>query len=229
MAKFELYIDTLFKHEGVWSNNKYDPGGATKFGITLATWRQYGYDKDNDGDIDEEDLRITTLDDARKIYKPKYWDAIRADEIKSQEVANIIFDHGVNAGISRAVKMAQAIMVKYFNKDLKIDGGLGNITLGALNSVDANKFYNEFKKLRIDYYNYLANNLSDVRKDVIPFLKTLKIAPNNDFKEFIRGWLIRANSFADLLIKKKSLTLTTGVLLTAGTLYAINRYRNATV
>lgn len=227
MAKFELYIDTLFKHEGVWSNNKYDPGGATKFGITLATWRQYGYDKDNDGDIDAEDLKITTLDDAKKIYKPKYWDAIRADEIKSQEVANIIFDHGVNAGISRAVKMTQAILVRYFNKDLLIDGDLGDFTLGALNSVDANKFHNEFKKLRIDYYNYLANNLTAVRQEVIPFLKTLKIAPNNNFKEFIKGWLVRANSFADLLIKKKSITLTTGVLLTAGTLYAINRYRHA--
>jgi hypothetical protein len=227
MAKFDLYIDTLFKHEGVWSNNKFDPGGATKFGITIATWRQFGWDKDNDGDIDTEDLKVITLADAKRIYKPKYWDAIRADEIKSQEVANIIFDHGVNAGISRAVKMAQAVLRTYFNLKTEIDGGLGKFTLSDLNSVDANKFYNEYKKLRVDYYNYLANNLSDVRSDVIPFLKTLRIAPNNKFKEFIKGWLNRANSFADLLIKKKSITITTGVLLTAGTLYLINRYRNA--
>lgn len=202
MAKFEQYVDTLFKHEGVWSNHKYDPGGATKYGITIATWRQYGWDKDNDGDIDTEDLKVITIDDAKRIYKPKYWDAIRGDEIKSQEVANIIFDHGVNAGISRAIKMVQGVLNVNFNKKLAIDGAIGPKTISAINSVDSNKLHDEFKKLRIDYYNYLANNLSKVRSSVVPFLRSLRIAPSDKFKTFINGWLIRANSFVDLLKKK---------------------------
>lgn len=222
MAKFLLYAPTLLKHEGVDSDHKDDPGGLTRFGVTIATWREYGWDKDRDGDVDEADLKVITYDDAMKIYKPKYWDKLRADEINNQEVANIIFDHGVNAGISRAAKMAQAILNLYFGQNLSIDGKIGPATLKVLNSVDPGKFHDEFKKLRKDYYNYLANNLNKVRMKVIPFLKQLGIAPQEKLKKFIDGWLNRVNSFKDL-IKKKSVGILTLLSLTFLGIYIYNR------
>lgn len=213
MAKFNAYIDELMQHEGGWSNHKFDPGKETKYGITLATWRAFGHDKDNDGDIDAEDLEIITRDDAKAIYKPKYWDKVKGDSIQSQPVANIIFDHAVNAGVSRSAKMAQAVLKVEFEKsNLAVDGMIGPKTLAELNSVNAAQFHDEFKKLRKDYYNYLANRLDRVRSFVIPFLKTLGIRPNSDFRAFINGWLNRVNSFLDLF-KKKSVGITSFLLL----------------
>ncbi len=41
------------------------------------------------------------------IYKKKYWDPIRGDEIHNQEIANQIYDMGVNAGVGTSIKMAK--------------------------------------------------------------------------------------------------------------------------
>lgn len=202
MASFENYIDTLIKHEGGWSNHKFDAGKETNLGITIATWQRYGYDKDGDQDIDVDDLKVITIEDAAKVYKPKFWDRVGGDHIKSQAVANIVFDHAVNAGVSRAGKMVQAILNTTFRKGLSIDGIIGPKTIAALNSVDPNQFHDEFKLLRKDYYNYLANNLKLVRGFVKPFLQSLNIRPNDNFKAFIKGWLNRVNSFTDLFKKK---------------------------
>lgn len=46
-----------------YTNNKNDRGGATKFGITLATWRKVGYDKNGDGVLNEEDVKLLTEED----------------------------------------------------------------------------------------------------------------------------------------------------------------------
>ena len=225
MAKFELYIDELLKHEGGWSNHKYDPGKQTKLGITLATWRQYGHDKDNDGDIDEEDLRVISVDDAKAIYKPKYWDKVGGDKISNQAVANIIFDHAVNAGVGRAAKMAQAILKTTFGKkNLVVDGAIGPKTLAELNAVNPSQFHDEFKLLRADYYNYLANNIELVRPMVIKFLQSLGIAPNSKFQAFIKGWMNRVNTFTDLF-KKKSLAIGSTVLLVSIGLGLVRYYQ----
>lgn len=43
-----------------YTNNKKDKGGPTKYGITLATWRKVGYDKNGDGVLNEEDVKLLT-------------------------------------------------------------------------------------------------------------------------------------------------------------------------
>ena len=92
MAKIELLAPIIFKWEGGFVNDPVDHGGATNLGVTLATWRSMGYDKDGDGDIDVDDIRLLTKDDAMFVLRYFAWDRWRADEINNQSIANILVD-----------------------------------------------------------------------------------------------------------------------------------------
>lgn len=89
----------LLVHEGGYTNDKADPGGPTNYGITIADYRMYVMPHATAADV-----KAMKLDDAKKIYKAKYWDAMRCDDLPSG-VDYAMFDYGVNSGISRAVKV----------------------------------------------------------------------------------------------------------------------------
>ena len=55
MANVNKLAPFILKWEGGFVDHKNDKGGATNMGVTIATWRQVGYDKDGDGDIDVND------------------------------------------------------------------------------------------------------------------------------------------------------------------------------
>ncbi|MFV0470220.1 MAG: glycosyl hydrolase 108 family protein, partial [Dysgonomonas sp.] len=62
MAKIELLVPFILKWEGGFVNDPDDSGGATNMGVTIATWKQVGYDKDGDGFIGIKDLKLLTKD-----------------------------------------------------------------------------------------------------------------------------------------------------------------------
>ena len=94
---------TMILEDGIsgkyaYSMDPHDLGGETMHGIPIAVARAYGYQgpmKDIPGEI------------VRKIYQDKYWDLLHCSDLKSQEMANHIFDVGVNMGIGVAGKFAQ--------------------------------------------------------------------------------------------------------------------------
>lgn len=55
MADVRKLLPFILKWEGEFVNDPLDKGGATNKGVTIATWRNVGYDKDGDGDIDVDD------------------------------------------------------------------------------------------------------------------------------------------------------------------------------
>ena len=171
MAEFKPYFPILLKWEGTeYEDVDGDSGGATKCGVILSEWVRDGYDKDGDGDIDKFDLMLINEDDAAKIAKTHYWDALKADKINNQSVANIIVDAAYNQGMGYTPKMVQGIV------GVESDGVFGNKTVEAINKFDQPTLFDRIKQARKDRYINVVN-----------------LYPKN--KKFYTGWMNRLNSF----------------------------------
>lgn len=142
MAKIDILAPFILSFEGGYVNDPHDPGGATNRGVTIATWRQVGYDKDGDGDIDVADLKLITADDAvKRVMKPHYWDRWQADRIKSQSVANLVVDW-VWASGKHGITGVQKLL------GVKVDGIVGGKTLAALNAQDPRALFDHIHRAR---------------------------------------------------------------------------------
>lgn len=117
---FDKSLDLVLYHEGGYVDNPHDPGGATNMGITLSTLRAW-----RGRDVTKGDVLDLTKTEAGRIYKAKYWDNIRGDELPAG-LDYAMFDFAVNSGIRRAAKFLQRLL------GVKADGILGPMTLRAL-------------------------------------------------------------------------------------------------
>lgn len=185
MASVDKLLPFILRWEGGFVNDPADSGGATNKGVTIATWRQCGYDKDGDGDIDVDDLRLISDKDVRdRVLKPHYWDRWKADGIKSQRVANILVDWVWGSG-KHGIVIPQRIL------GVKADGIVGTKTLAAINAADPARLFDAV-------YNARAKFLRDiVASSVAAYEKRLGRKATNAEKarhtkqRFLNGWLRR--------------------------------------
>lgn len=92
-------MSRLLADEGGYSNLAADPGGPTNHGITLADAKLYW--KKN---ATAADVKAMPLEVAKTIYRKRYWDAQRCDDLPCG-VDYAVFDYGVNSGIGRSGKV----------------------------------------------------------------------------------------------------------------------------
>lgn len=186
MAFFATYLPALLAKEGGFVNHPSDPGGATNKGITLKTYRlHYGAHKT------VADLKQISNHEVFTIYKNEYWDKIWGDKVQNQSVAEIVFDHAVNAGPSVAIKMLQRLLNERLSNQLVVDGAMGPKTLAATNSpsIDQDQLHDDYADRRKRFYKQL-------------------VAKNPKLRVFLKGWLNRVNSFG-----KKKIIIGTGIAL----------------
>lgn len=103
-STYDEALRRLLAHEGGYTNHPSDPGGPTNYGITIADYRKYV--KPN---ATAADVRVMKLDEAKSIYRAKYWAAQRCDELPPG-VDDSIFDYGVNSGIGRSGKVLRRVV-----------------------------------------------------------------------------------------------------------------------
>ena len=165
MADINILAPFIFSFEGNFANIPQDKGGPTNKGVTINTWKAYGYDKNGDGVIDIEDIKLITNEDATIIMKKFFWDLYKADYINDQSVANILVDWLWMSG-KPAITLTQKLV------GVTADGIVGPKTLHAINSRNPQKLFDAIKKRRIVFYDTICRNRP----------------ANNMFK---KGWLRR--------------------------------------
>lgn len=167
MARIDILAPFILSFEGGFVNDHNDRGGATNKGVTIATWRRVGYDKDGDGDIDVDDLRLITDDEAvNAVMRPHYWNRWKADLIKSQSLANILVDWVWGSGKWGIVYPQRMLGVK-------ADGIVGDKTLAALNEREPHEFFDMLKERRQQHFRSIVKNDATQKKYLDGWLRRL--------------------------------------------------------
>jgi len=134
----------MLASEGGYIYHPSDPGGRTNLGVTQATWENWVGRKS-----DEAEMRGLTPEKVEPMYKKKYWDAVRGDELP-MGLDYLMFDFAVNAGAGRAIKTLQSAV------GVMPDGGFGPITMAAVQAVDPVKLIERFSQAKEDFYRSLT-------------------------------------------------------------------------
>ena len=133
-STYDEALRRLLVHEGGYSNHPSDPGGPTNFGITIYDYRRYVKPSATAADV-----RAMRIDEAKAIYRAKYWNAQRCDGLPAG-VDYSVFDYGVNSGIGRSGKVLRRVVGLPDNTSVVTEEVLGAVAqrdakaiIGAIN------------------------------------------------------------------------------------------------
>ncbi|SLN65867.1 putative Peptidoglycan domain protein [Aquimixticola soesokkakensis] len=164
MKTVEQLADDIVAREGGYVNDPADPGGPTNHGVTLATMRRLLMDLDGDGDIDAQDVKQVTRQQARDVFLEHYFVRPHID-LLPQSVQASVFDMYVNAG-ANAVVILQRLLVD-MGQSLSVDGVIGAQTATACKiamSLAPHHFVDAYGIARRNYYYALADERPQSRK-----------------------------------------------------------------
>ena len=184
MQSIQTIAEAIVAREGGYVNDPDDPGGATKYGVTLGTLRRLGRDLTGDGVFGVSDVKALTRAQAVAIFITNYFHAPKIDLLPVALQASV-FDMYVNAG-ANAVKVLQRLLTR-LGFPCVDDGGIGPQTLRAAQAAEgaekAISLADAYGIARRDYYYALADARPASRK----------YARRRDGGK--GGWITRAEEF----------------------------------
>lgn len=183
MKTVEEIAAEIVAREGGYVNDPDDPGGATNYGVTLATLQRLGIDRTGDGRVDVADVKALTRSDAAGIYVEHYFRRPRLAELPGSVQASV-FDMYVNAG-SNAIKILQRLVTR-MGFPATDDGMIGPATIRAAEQADLaapGYFADAYGIARRNYYY----GLGDARPASRKYARTKAGGKG--------GWITRAEEF----------------------------------
>lgn len=194
MADHRKILEHVKSHEGGYSadpvdNASNDPSPIigldkrypnlpvhTYRGVTWRTWKNYSAKKGMAVSADK--FVAMSLSVWEDLLKTLYWDSIQGDTIKSQGIAEMIFEAVWGGGATRFNSDLQTYLQKR-GYDIKADGAVGPKTVAALNA------YTKSKKNEEDLILYLTNKR-------LEYLQNL-----DDWWKYKAGWSRRLVELKD--------------------------------
>jgi lysozyme family protein len=184
---FEKIWPFVFAHEGGYCDDPGDPGGPTKFGVSLRWLNGQGMDVNNDGRIDASDIKALVPDDAKKLFKAYFWDYLNL-ELFPGKTGMVMFDTAVNTGCSQSVKFLQRSLNSLDFPELSVDGIIGKRTLTTVREVKGRD-------------SDLALRILSERRGFYRDLAAKPPTPKANYRKFLNGWLNRVDDLEKLLEK----------------------------
>lgn len=184
MSTLQAAMPTIILHEGGFSNDPTDPGGATNYGISLRFLLSTGdLDKNGlpDGDVNDDglvnvaDIQSMTITEATHLYDLYWWSKYGYSQIVNQTIATKLLDLSINMGQTAAVKCLQYALRSSNGIQLTIDGVMGPQTIAAINATSPSSLLMVLKSEAAGYYKQI-------------------VAKNPTMQKYLKGWLNRAYS-----------------------------------
>ena len=136
---FDSALAAVLHHEGGYVNHPEDPGGMTNLGVTKRVWEEWvGHQ------VDEQAMRALTPAIVGPMYKAKYWDKIKGDELPAG-VDYAVFDAAINSGPGRAAKWLQEVV------GVTADGAIGLGTMKAVLAEDPAELVSAYSFKRMNF------------------------------------------------------------------------------
>lgn len=156
--------EAIVAREGGFVNDPDDPGGATKYGVTIHTMRRLGLDLTGDGAVSVADVRALSRAQAVQIFVDHYFHRPRIGELP-EALQPSVFDMYVNAG-ANAVKILQRLL-RQMGQNTDVDGVIGPQTIAAARAAHAaapDHIADAYGIARRNYYFRLADSRPASRK-----------------------------------------------------------------
>ncbi|MEM7521729.1 MAG: holin-associated N-acetylmuramidase [Pseudomonadota bacterium] len=156
--------EDIVAREGGYVNDPDDPGGATKYGVTIHTMRRLGLDLTGDGKVGVADVKRLTRDHAVDIFLEHYFARPQIAALP-QGLQASVFDMYVNAG-GNAIKILQ-LLFNDMSIIVTVDGVLGPQSLEAARKameMAPDHLVDAYGIARRNYYFRLADRRPKSRK-----------------------------------------------------------------
>ncbi len=163
---FDAALAHILRQEGGWSDDPFDPGGATNKGITIGVYAREKHVEVTADTIDALKAELRRIPEAlvRRIYLERYWKPARCPELPAP-LALFHVDTAVNMGVGTAARLLQQAL------GVAIDGEIGPETLAAARIAPLPEALARYADLRRARYRSLSH-----------------------FWRFGRGWLARVDA-----------------------------------
>ena len=136
-------LEIILEHEGLYSDDPKDNGGATMRGVTQKVYENYV-----DRPVSKDEMKTLSVADVTPIYEKEYWDRVKASELPAGLDVQVM-DMAVNSGVYRAAKLLQKVV------GVTQDGGIGRQTLAAVSKMDTLDIIENYAAQREAFYRRL--------------------------------------------------------------------------
>ena len=185
-TKFDKIAPIILKHEGGYVDDPEDKGGKTNKGIAWKTWLAYAK-SDLNLEATIENLKNLTDEQAKIIYKKRYWEPKGFCIIENLKIALMFYDWTITSG--GATKEFAKLLENDYDLSIETNSKFGENIAAAINNVkDQEKLLIDLTQLRKEYYKNLAyktNKDGTFKKD-----EKGDLIKTSNFK-FLKGWLNR--------------------------------------